>query len=124
MWVPLVENAELLSEGAAYFVEKYLQLLLHKGPNIDAIFLACTHYPLLYDLIRSRVPEHINVYGQAEMVGRKLATYLSRHPEIDMKCIKKGKVSFITTDDRENFESQAQLFYGQTLHAQRVILGV
>jgi glutamate racemase len=75
-------------------------------------------------LIRSRVPEHINIYGQAEMVGPKLATYLSRHPEIDKKCLKNSKVSFRTTDDPENFESHAQLFYGQTLHAQRVILGV
>ena len=124
MWVPLVENGELLGTGAAYFVEKEIQSLLQKGPSIDAIFLACTHYPLLYDLIRSKVPEHINIYGQAEMVGPKLATYLSRHPEMDIKCLKNSKVSFRTTDEPENFESHAQLFYGQTLHAQRVILDV
>ncbi|MAJ50370.1 MAG: glutamate racemase [Flammeovirgaceae bacterium] len=124
MWVPLVENVELSGSGVVYFVDKYLKSLLQKGPNIDAIFLACTHYPLLYNLIRGRVPKHINVYSQAEMVGPKLATYLSRHPEIDMKCLKNSKVSFMTTDDSENFECQAQLFYGQTLQAQQVNLDV
>lgn len=124
MWVPLVENAELSSVGAVYFVEKYLESLLQKGPNIDAIFLACTHYPLLYNLIRRSLPKHINVYGQADMVGPKLATYLSRHSGIDTKCLKNSKVRFMTTDDPENFERQAKLFYGKTLHAQKVNLGI
>ena len=124
MWVPLVENGELLGTGAAYFVEKYIQSLLQKAPNLDAIFLACTHYALLYDLIRSKVPAHINVFGQAEMVAPKLVTYLSRHPEMDIKCLKNSKVSFMTTDDPKNFERQAQLFYGETLQAQKVSLGV
>ena len=43
---------------------------------------------------------------------------------MDIKCLKNSKVSFRTTDEPENFESHAQLFYGQTLHAQRVILDV
>ena len=119
MWVPLVENAELSSVGAVYFVEKYLESLLKKGPNIDAIFLACTHYPLLYNLIRRSLPKHINVYGQAEMVGPKLVAYLSRHSGIDIKCLKNSKVRFMTTDDSENFERQAKLFYGKNLHAQK-----
>ena len=124
MWVPLVENAELSGAGAVYFVEKYIESLLQQGPNIDAIFLACTHYPLLYNLIRRSVSKHISVYGQDEMVGPKLATYLSRHSGIDVKCRKNSKVSFMTTDDPENFERQAKLFYGKTLHAQQVNLGV
>ena len=124
MWVPLVENAELSGVGTVYFVDKYLESLLQKGPNIDAIFLACTHYPLLYKLIRARVPKHVNIYGQAEMVGPKLVTYLSRHPEMDMKCCKNSKVSFMTTDDSKNFENKAKLFFGQTLQAQQVNLDI
>ena len=58
------------------------------------------------------------------MVGPKLATYLSRHSRIDVKCLKNSKVRFITTDDPENFERQAKLFYGKTLNAQKVNLGV
>jgi hypothetical protein len=43
---------------------------------------------------------------------------------MDIKCLKNSKVSFMTTDDPKNFERQAQLFYGETLQAQKVSLGV
>lgn len=61
MWVPLVENHEAESEGADYFVRKYVDGLLKKGPEIDTIVLACTHYPILYPKIRDAVPEHIKL---------------------------------------------------------------
>ena len=47
MWVPLVENNEHLSPGADYFVKKHLDNLLNQAPDIDAVILGCTHYPLL-----------------------------------------------------------------------------
>ena len=47
MWVPLVENNEHLSEGADYFVRQPLHRLLERAPQIDAVVLGCTHYPLL-----------------------------------------------------------------------------
>ena len=37
MWVPLVENNEYHSQGADYFVQKHIQQLLKKDPQIDTI---------------------------------------------------------------------------------------
>ena len=53
MWVPLIEAGEHLSEGANYFVEKYLNELLERDPEIDTIILGCTHYPLIQDKIEA-----------------------------------------------------------------------
>src|SRR4029079_15489487 len=59
MWVPLVENNEHQSEGADYFIKKNIEDLLDRDGDIDAILLACTHYPLLKDKIRQFLPEHV-----------------------------------------------------------------
>ena len=47
LWVPLIEAGEHLSDGADWFVKKYLDELLRRDPLIDTLVLGCTHYPLL-----------------------------------------------------------------------------
>ncbi len=47
LWVPLIEAGEHLSDGADWFVRKYLDELFAKDPLIDTLVLGCTHYPLL-----------------------------------------------------------------------------
>src|SRR5690606_145282 len=45
--VPLVENGELSGAGLDFFLQKYWSETLQRaGGNIDALLLACTHYPL------------------------------------------------------------------------------
>ena len=77
MWVPLVENNEANSEGADYFVQKYLHELLYKDDQIDTIILGCTHYPLLLDKIKQYAPKHINIVTQGELVAESLKDYLN-----------------------------------------------
>jgi len=109
IWVPLVENNELENPGVDYFVERNIRNLLAADPEIDAIILACTHYPLLINTIRKYVPEKISLLEQGKVVSQKLADYLSRHPEIDSKCSKNGIVKYYTTENVEVFEKMLQL---------------
>lgn len=117
LWVPLVENNELDSEGAAYFVEMDIKRLLKQSPNIDTIVLACTHYPLLLPLIKRFVPPHIQVLAQGKLVANSLADYLTRHPDIEALCTKGGSIQFFTTDNAVAFEEKAGRFYGQSIKA-------
>lgn len=120
LWVPLVENAELDSPGTAYFVEREINNLLRQSPNIDTVVLACTHYPLLYPLVRRFLPGHIHLLSQGELVADSLATYLLRHPEIEKLCTKGGDIRFFTTDNAADFEEKAKTFYGKPIKAQEV----
>ena len=123
MWVPLIENNEHLNEGANYFVEKYIQQLLQQNANIDAILLACTHYPLLYPKIKAALPANIQVIMQRNIVAQSLQNYLQRHTEIEAKCTQNGRQAFYTTDDDSIFEQQATLFYGSEIKAKQIDLG-
>lgn len=117
LWVPLVENNELDSAGAAYFVEKDIKQLLQQSPDIDTVILACTHYPLLLPLIRRYMPPHIQVLAQGQLVANSLADYLKRHGEIERLCTKGGDVQFFTTDNAADFEEKTARFYGQPVKA-------
>ena len=122
MWVPLVENNEQHSKGAAYFVKKNLENIFEKGEDIDVILLACTHYPLLRDTIEEYLPVGVKLLSQGEIVAESLADYLQRHPEIESKCSKEGRRSFYTTDSTTDFDQHATVFFGQEVHSLHVDL--
>jgi len=117
MWVPLIENGEHDSPGADYFVKKYLDELLSQSPDIDTILLACTHYPLLMEKIRTYLPPHIRTVAQGDIVARSLCDYLQRHPEMESRLSRSGTISFYTTDDTAGFMDQASIFFGQPVRA-------
>jgi glutamate racemase len=123
MWVPLVENGEHESEGAAFFVRKNLHKLFEKDPDIDTLILGCTHYPLLLPLIQRFVPRGVRVVSQGEYVAESLISYLKRHPEMEARCSKEGTCRYLTTESPTKFEENASTFIKHPVRAEHVRLG-
>ena len=123
MWVPLVENQEYASEGADYFVRKYIDALLAQDPLIDTLILGCTHYPLLMDKIRRYTPAHVRIVAQGEYVADRLKDYLYRHDEIRTRCTVGGTCRFLTTESEDKFRESATVFLQQQVEVSRVVLG-
>ena len=122
MWVPLVENNEAQSPGADYFIQKYIDALLHKDQQIDTVILGCTHYPLLLPKIKHFMPDGIEIVSQGEYVAESLKDYLHRHPEIAAKCTQSGKCTFCTTEAEEKFIESASAFLNEDIAVKRVVL--
>ena len=122
LWVPLVENGEASSEGADYFVKKYIDEILAKDPLIDTLILGCTHYPLLIDKIRQYTPKHIQLMPQGEYVGQSLKDYLKRHDEMDMRCSKNHRCMFLTTESVDKFKESASLFLHEEINVKSITL--
>jgi len=122
MWVPLVENNEIFTEGADYFVRKNIQNILEKDKNMDTLILGCTHYPLLIDVIKKYVPKEIEILTQGHIVAEKLIDYLHRHPEMEKRLSKGGTREYQTTESDEIFESKAALFLGKEIKAKHIHL--
>lgn len=122
MWVSLVENHEANGEGADYFVDKYVDALFSQNPDIDTVLLACTHFPILYPKIRSRIRSDIKVICQGEIVAESLADYLRRHPEMENACSKGGNCSYLTTENPESFSSLARIFLDEPVTVDHIDL--
>lgn len=127
MWVPLIEAGEHNSEGAKYFIRKYLQEIIARDPMIDTLLLGCTHYPLIQPAIDAELANlghPCKTIAQGEIVARSLADYLRRHPEYETQLQKGGSCRYLTTDDADRFSSAATLFLGNTVQAEHIELTV
>ena len=122
MWVPLAESNEHNSPGADYFIKKNLRNIFEKGEDIDVILLGCTHYPLLREKIEEYLPIGVKLISQGEIVAESLSDYLERHPEIESRCGKGGKQHFFTTDDVQDFDTHAAIFYGKPVVSKHIDL--
>jgi glutamate racemase len=122
MWVPLIENNEHHSHGADFFIKKNLHNIFEKGPTIDVILLACTHYPLLKEKIEEYLPVGVKLISQGEIVAASLTDYLNRHLEIETVCSKKGSRIFYTTDSIEDFDAHATTFFNDRINSKHVDL--
>jgi len=122
IWVPLIENNEHRTEGADYFVRKCVKSLLAQSSAIDAVLLACTHYPLMLDKIEAAAGAGVRVVSQGEIVARSLEDYLLRHPEMESRLRRGGSRRFFTTDSTEDFDRHGSDFYGETVRSRHVHL--
>lgn len=122
-WVPLVEYNEADSPGADYFVKKRIDQIMALDPQIDAIILGCTHYPLLMPKILKYLPAGVMVVPQGEYVAESLKSYLERHPEMERQCSKGGTTHYLTTENPDKFKEQAQIFLHEPVEVENITLG-
>ena len=122
-WVPLVEYNEADSPGADYFVKKRIDQIMDLDPQIDALILGCTHYPLLMPKIKKYLPAGVRVISQGEYVAKSLQDYLERHPQIEYRCAKHGETHYLTTENPEKFKEQAQIFLNDDILVENITLG-
>ena len=122
-WVPLVEYNEANSPGADYFVKKRIDQLMQLDPQIDAVILGCTHYPLLMPKILKYMPQHVRIIAQGEYVAGALADYLKRHPEMEQKCSRGGTTRYLTTENPDTFREHAQIFLHEQVAVENITLG-
>ncbi|MDX2171716.1 MAG: glutamate racemase [Bacteroidota bacterium] len=122
MWVPLIENNELDNEGADYFIKKHVTHLMQQQPNIDAIILGCTHYPIIEKEIKKYLQPSVKLLSQGTIVAKSLHDYLIRHTELEKKCSKNKTLQFLTTDIAQVFDKSAGIFFDGDIKSKRIDL--
>lgn len=118
LWVPIVENKEYDSDGADYFVKKYIDQLMEADPEIDAVIIGCTHYPLLFKKIEKYLPKHVTPVLQGDIVANSLIDYLKRHTDLECMLTQNGTCRYFTTEAVDTFQQNASIFLHETVTAQ------
>ena len=122
-WVPLVEYNEADSPGADYFVKKRIDEIMHKDPQIDALILGCTHYPILMPKIKKYLPAGVRIISQGQYVAESLANYLARHQKIEQRCSKGATARYLTTENPAKFKESAQIFLNEAVEVDNITIG-
>ena len=111
---PMIEEGYFNNKISHDIIETYL-----RDPelqNLDALILACTHYPLIKDDISSFYNGKMEILDSSEVVAEALHRYLS-----DQKLLSShaGRDTFLVSDYTDSFESSTRLFFHQLVHLEK-----
>lgn len=108
----MIEESFINNEISHAILHEYLSHSILD--NIDALVLACTHYPLIANEIDAFFNHKVHLLNSAKVVAEKLKWILEKENLIsDSK--KELKNEFLVSDLTENFVKSTQLFYGEAL---------
>jgi glutamate racemase len=82
--------------------------------NIDALILACTHFPLIKKEIEAYYKHKVAILDSAEEVATSLANYLT---EQNLHRVEKQlpNHTFLVSDYTASFEASTKLFFGEVV---------
>lgn len=112
LFVPLVEEGLLRHSATELIATEYLEEFIEK--DIDTLILACTHYPLLNELIRN-ILKDVNLIDSGENAAVLAIRLLAEQKAlIDIKnqFVRKPNIDFYVTDVPSTFFDLAQRFLG------------
>lgn len=81
--------------------------------NIDALVLACTHYPLIKNEIAAYYNHNVKIFDSAEVVAAKLKWILEK--EKINSTAKSGDDVFYVSDFTDSFAHTTRIFYGHEI---------
>lgn len=98
LWVPLIENNEHCSNAGKEIIKNNVKELMTKNNKIDVIVLACTHYPIIADYIKTLIPSNVALISQGSIVANKLSEYLGKHSWLEQNLSNSGGMDFYTSE--------------------------
>jgi glutamate racemase len=116
--VPHLESGKL--KAAKDAARKYIAPLLNQ--NIDSLILGCTHYGILKKDIRNIAEPRVRVFSQEEIIPKKLAAYLAKHPELRSVLGRKAGREFLVTQRTRHFDILARKWFGADIKLRKVAL--
>lgn len=109
LFVPFIEEGETKGELICRLVKKYL-----KGIKVQKIVLACTHYPIIEDIIQKQVGNNVKLINPGILLARDLRNYLSLKRLLNNQK-GQGNREYFVSDLNERFTKVAEMFLGEKL---------
>ena len=94
--VPLIEEGWRKKPETKRILKKYLHPL--RTQKIDTLILACTHYPIIRDLIQIKIGRKVKIIDPGEEVAVDFKNYLAQHSEIEKNLIRSSHHKFYVSD--------------------------
>ena len=113
---PMIEEGFFNNQISHEIIAQYLSD--ESLNNIDALILACTHYPLIKNEIKSLYDNKITILDSSEVIAKALKEHLE-----DERLLNKLNTPpahhFLVSDYTESFEASARMFFQQPVQLER-----
>lgn len=111
---PMIEEGFFRGDISATVIDNYLGKKDFEA--IDALLLACTHYPLIKKEILEYFNHKVDVLDSTDVVAMYVKNMLEKEGLLSMK--KEQENIFYVSDYTSSFEDTAKIFYGEDIALQ------
>jgi glutamate racemase len=81
--------------------------------NIDALALACTHYPVIKDRVAQHYPKPIDIIDASDIVAEAVQQALKKNHLLNENGV--SEKHFYISDYTDSFATNAKLFFGENI---------
>lgn len=113
LFVPLVEEGLVSGKITKDIAKNYLLPLKRMG--IDVLILACTHYPLLEDVIKEIMGRNVEIINPAKSLVGELKLYIDDNQELKLSIKRGVDHKFQFSDEPYNFKKISHLCFSKKL---------
>lgn len=112
---PMIEEGFFNNQISHEIIEQYLSS--PEIGDIDALILACTHYPLIKKEINDYYEGKIPILDSADVVARALQVYLKESNLLNNNTI--PTQHFFVSDYTPSFEASTRIFFKELVHLEK-----
>ena len=116
--VPMIEEGFFKNNISQAVIDNYLSDARFEG--IEALLLACTHYPLIHQSIEDYFEENIQVWDSTNVVAKSVQQRLAAHGLLNDQ--RRNPHRFYVSDYTQSFEATTSLFYSETIRLEHAPL--
>ena len=109
-FVSEIEKPKLNLNKLNYLSSLYLNPLLKK--DIDEIILGCSHYPLIYNILRNKMPSKINIIDPSVALVNKFNNSFLISKNDGFTSTSHENVKFFVTSKPEEFSKKVEFWLG------------
>ena len=112
LFVPMIEEGFVHNNISHSIIENYLSDPGFK--DMEALLLACTHYPLIKSSIQQYLGDKVEVLESSELAAKAVLKTLEKEGLLNSKK-EKGQHKFFVSDLTDSFAQTARYFYGEDI---------
>jgi glutamate racemase len=112
---PMIEEGFFNNQISHEIIAQYLSD--HALQSIEALILACTHYPLIKKEIGDYYQGQMPILDSSEVVALALKSHLEKEDLLNDSP--ETKHQFLVSDYTESFEASARTFFHESVHLEK-----
>ncbi len=108
-FVSEIEKEKINFNKLNYLAELYLRPLIKR--NIEELILGCSHYPLIYDLLRKKIDSNINIIDPSAALIKKFNKSFNILKNNRYESLSYENVKFFVTSEKDVFFKKVKFWF-------------